>query len=70
MEVKELMFWFCLLPLMGILSILMGGERQHSWRTWREEEVRWSCGLDLSRSLPLAVSARCGEKHVPLTVVV
>lgn len=25
-EVKELMFWFHLLPLMGILSILIGGE--------------------------------------------
>jgi len=25
-EVKELIFWFHLLPLMGILSVLMGGE--------------------------------------------
>ena len=43
-EVKELMFWFHLLPLMGILSILMGGEGQHPRRTWGEEEVRWSSG--------------------------
>ena len=28
--VKELAFWFHLLPFMGILSILMGGEGQNS----------------------------------------
>ena len=41
-EVKELMFWFRLLPLMGILSILMGEERRHPRKTRRREKVRWS----------------------------
>ena len=45
-EVKELMFWFHLLPLMGILSILMGGEGRHPRRTWRKEVVRWHSGRD------------------------
>ena len=40
------MFWFRLLPLMGILSIPMGGEGRHPQRTRREEEVRWSSGQD------------------------
>ena len=37
------MFWFRLLPLMGILSILMGGEGRHPRRTARrgsEAELR------------------------------
>jgi len=41
-----------------------GGEERHPQRTWTEEEVRWSSGLDPSRSLPLAVLACRGEKHV------
>lgn len=36
------MFWFRLLPLMGILSILMGEERRHPRKTQRGGEVRWS----------------------------
>lgn len=41
-----------------------GGEERHPQRTWTEEEVRWSAGLDPSCSLPLAVLACRGEKHV------
>lgn len=44
----------------------MGREGQHAWRTWREEEVRWSSGQDPGRlSLSfVAGSARFGEGHV------
>jgi len=63
-EAEELMFWFRLLPLMGIMSILMGGEGRHSQRTWREE-VRWSSGQDPGHlSLPQSWISSLGKGHV------
>ena len=55
MEVKELTFWFRLLPLIGILGVLMGGEGQHPWRTWCGEAVRQTSGTAaISPSVGLA----------------
>jgi len=53
---KELMFWFCGLPFLGIFGSQSGVEGQHSWRTWSAEEERWgswqATGPSLSLSLP------------------
>lgn len=49
-----LTFWFRLLSLTGVLSILMAREGWHSRRTWREEEDRWSCTQDPSGTASLA----------------
>lgn len=38
-EVKELMFWFCSLPLMGILSVLIGGAASPEDLAQRGSEV-------------------------------
>lgn len=69
-HVNQWKFWFRLLPLMCILSILMGREGQHAWRTWREEEVRWSSGQDPVRlSLPRSrLSSLQRRAHVSLTL--
>ena len=64
-EVKELMFWFRLLPLMGILSILTGGEGRHPRRPWRQE--KWAGAPDRTSGVFFSLgagSARCGEEQV------
>ena len=61
---KELMFWFHLLPLMGILSILMGGQGWYSQRTWRREEDRFSVVQNPSISTSGPGSASGKEEHM------
>ena len=42
--VKELMFWFRLLPFMSILGPRMGEEGQHSQRTWGQRKKGGAVG--------------------------
>jgi len=56
------MFWFHLLPLTGILSILLEGEGGQPWRTWHEEEVRWSSGQDPRHLSPKGPAQLVAEK--------
>ena len=62
--VKELLFWFHATTFWGTLGSPGGEKGRHTRRSWREEDLRWSSGLDTSRSVPLASSAHFKEGHV------